>query len=172
MDILNLLPFIGLLALGRSLDLVSTWFASPDLALESNRWQRSLGWKKLVLINLLIVVLVPVLLGQQSALYFSIFSALLAARNFQYGWIARQLGAAEFKQLYRRYARTTPVWLLMLPIVGESIVWIGIGIVLLLIAQPRVLHLEDVGRAFIYFGGLVGLIMGTGTLRVRRAAKD
>lgn len=65
------------LALGRTLDLLSTWQATPDFKLELNRWMAFLGWRKVMLVNLVVVFLCPLVLGPEASMMIAMFSALI-----------------------------------------------------------------------------------------------
>ena len=58
----ELVPFGGadywfgaaLLVFGRAMDLLSTWFATPTLALEGNPIVKKLGWRRSILLNVVL----------------------------------------------------------------------------------------------------------------------
>ena len=46
--------FLTLLAFARSMDFLSTWIATPNLALEANPLARKLGWKGGIALNVVV----------------------------------------------------------------------------------------------------------------------
>src|SRR6202142_1535209 len=79
-----------LLVFARGMDFLSTWIATPNLALEGNPIAKKLGWKWGLLLNLVLVVVLA--LWPLSAIVVATASVLVAARNFQSAWLMRSLG--------------------------------------------------------------------------------
>jgi hypothetical protein len=82
--------FAGLALAGRTADMVSTYVATPNLALEGNPLARKLGWRWGILLNIVMALgagCQPVL-----AVAVTTMSLLVAARNFQNAWVMRSLG--------------------------------------------------------------------------------
>jgi hypothetical protein len=99
------LGMLGVLALARGADFLSTWVASPQLLLESNPLARHLGWRGGLVFNLGLAVLVASWL--LPAVILATASLLVAARNFQSAWLARSMGEEAYRQwLGERLAHT------------------------------------------------------------------
>jgi len=87
--------FAALALAGRSADLVSTFIATPNLALEGNPLARRLGWRWGIPINVAASLGIGCLPGLAIAV--TTTSALVAARNFQNAWIMRSMGEWSYR---------------------------------------------------------------------------
>lgn len=88
--------FALLLLFARGADLLSTWVATPTLALEANPVARRLGWRGGALFNLLgsfILALWPLL-----AVALATTSLLVAAHNLDSAWLMRLYGETGYRQ--------------------------------------------------------------------------
>ena len=86
---------LALLLFSRGMDFLSTWIATPNLALEGNPIAKKLGWKWGILLN--VALCFGLAFWPLPAIVISTTSVLVAARNFQSAWLMRSLG----EQLYR-----------------------------------------------------------------------
>src|SRR5277367_3400300 len=84
------LTMLALLVFSRGMDFLSTWIATPNLALEGNPIAKKLGWKWGVLLNVVLVFVLS--LWPLSAIVVATASVMVAARNFQSAWLMRSLG--------------------------------------------------------------------------------
>ncbi|MGB0582894.1 MAG: hypothetical protein ACPGVU_24695 [Limisphaerales bacterium] len=83
-----------ILALARGADLLSTWIASPNLALEGNPIVRWLGWRLGMLANVMLCLVVaryPLISVAAATM-----SILVAARNFKTAWMMRAMGEERY----------------------------------------------------------------------------
>jgi hypothetical protein len=87
----------SLLLFTRGLDILSTWIATPNLALEGNPLMKRLGWRFGIAVNLLMCGLFG--LWPLSAIMIATMSVLIAAHNFQNAWLMNSLG----EEAYRRW---------------------------------------------------------------------
>ncbi len=88
---------LGVLVFARGMDFLSTWFATPTLALEANPLAKRLGWKWGILLNVaLCLALAP---WPMAALVVVTTSMLVAARNFKSAWLMRALGETDYSLL-------------------------------------------------------------------------
>lgn len=87
--------FALLLAFARGADLLSTWLASPTLALEANPLARRLGWRGGVAFNLAGCVLLG--LWPLLAVAVSTTSVLVAAHNLDSAWLMRLYGETGYR---------------------------------------------------------------------------
>ena len=88
---------LGLLAFARGMDFLSTWFATPTLALEANPLAKRLGWKWGIAFNLLLCVAAAH--WPLAGLIVVTTSLLVAARNFKSAWLMRALGEVDYSLL-------------------------------------------------------------------------
>lgn len=88
----------GILFFSRAMDFLSTWVATPTLALEGNPIAKKLGWKFGAIVNLaMCFFFAKVVL---TALIISTTSILIAARNFQQAWLMRTMGEDNYRDWY------------------------------------------------------------------------
>jgi len=82
-------------AVARSMDLVSTWIATPRLTLEGNPIARRLGWRWGIPLNGVLALTFacwPLL-----AISLITTSCLVAARNLQSAWLMRSMGELDYR---------------------------------------------------------------------------
>jgi len=87
--------FLVSLLIGRGMDLLSTWVATPRLTLEANPLARKLGWKWGMPLNLGICMLLSA--WPLPAIMLATTSVLVAARNFQSAWLMRSMGEGHYR---------------------------------------------------------------------------
>lgn len=87
--------FALLLAFARGADLLSTWIATPTLALEANPVARVLGWRGGVAFNLAGCVLLG--LWPLLAVAVATTSLLVAAHNLDSAWLMRLYGETGYR---------------------------------------------------------------------------
>jgi hypothetical protein len=90
---------LSLLVLSRGADLLSTWIATPSLAMEGNPLARRLGWRWGGAVNL--AVCAGLALWPLVAIMIATVSLLIAARHFQMAWLMRSLGEEAYRKWYR-----------------------------------------------------------------------
>src|SRR6478672_8304876 len=86
--------FLGLLLFSRGMDFLSTWVATPNLALEGNPLAKWMGWRGGLIFNVLFSLFLAV--WPLPAIMVSAMSLLVAARNFQNAWLMRSMGEASY----------------------------------------------------------------------------
>jgi hypothetical protein len=150
---------VVVLGIGRSLDLFSTWYCTPNFDIEANSWMQRFGWEKVVLINVLLVPILSIV-AQERTILFGVLSSLMALRNFQVGTMARAMGEQAYLATYRKFVRNTPWYFPLLPVFLEVIIYVVIGMtIIFLIGKPETQNLKyvsTIGEAFLCFGLLVG----------------
>jgi hypothetical protein len=156
---------IIVLAIGRSLDLISTWYCTPNFDIEANSWMKFVGWKKVILINILLIPILSIVI-QERNIFLGVESSLMALRNFQVGTMARAMGEQSYLATYRKFLRNNTWYFPLLPIFLEVIIYVTIGMaIILLIGKPETQNLKyvsTIGEAFLCFGLLVGgITIGT-----------
>lgn len=93
---LEYLQVLAVLAFARAMDFLSTWIATPNLALEANPIAKRLGWRVGLAINF--VLCLAFATWPIPAIVIATTSVLVAARNFQYAWLMRSLGEQDYRQ--------------------------------------------------------------------------
>ncbi len=88
------LLMLGLMIVGRGMDFLSTWIATPNLVLEANPIARRLGWKLGLLVNF--GMCLAVAFWPLPAIIIVTTSLLVAARNFKSAWLMRSLGEERY----------------------------------------------------------------------------
>ncbi|MEY4690734.1 MAG: hypothetical protein RIT19_1059 [Verrucomicrobiota bacterium] len=126
--------FAGLALAGRTADLVSTWIATPNLALEGNPLARRLGWRWGIPINGLASLGIGCLPGLAIAV--ATTSALVAARNFQNAWIMRSMGEWSYRLWMSERIDEAPRALPALSFIAEAGLTLVPGLALVLFTEP------------------------------------
>lgn len=98
---------LGVLVFARSCDLASTWLATPHLQLEANPISAWLGWRRGIILNIVLCLLLArhVVPG----VMLTTTSVLVAARNLENAWLMRSMGESAYQswmalQLHRTHA--------------------------------------------------------------------
>ncbi len=86
---------LAIIAFGRGMDFLSTWVATPTLALEGNPIAKRLGWKMGAFVNL--VLCFTFAMWPMTTIIVSTTSILVAARNLQQAWLMRTLGEEGYR---------------------------------------------------------------------------
>ena len=76
---------LAIAVLGRTLDLLTTWYVSPTLKFELNPIAKRAGWKRFILLNIVICVIFA--LWFNALLMLFVMSILAAANNLNQFWI-------------------------------------------------------------------------------------
>lgn len=125
--------FLGLILFGRSMDLFSTWMATPNLVLEANPIARRLGWRAGVLVNLGLALgfaCWPLL-----AISLSTTSLMVAARNLQHAWLMRTMGEHPYRFWFSDRVADAPRGLVLACHLGEALLTGVVGGGLLVFAR-------------------------------------
>jgi hypothetical protein len=131
------------LVFSRGTDFLSTYVATPSLALEANPLAKKLGWKLGGLVNIALCLLLAE--WPLTAIIICTASLLVAARNFQLAWLMRTMGENYFRVWFMEKVFETPLSLYLSCLLaqtaltslsGVALLWfdgvpmaIGIGIV-------------------------------------------
>jgi len=126
---------LALLVFSRGMDFLSTWIATPNLALEGNPLAKKLGWKWGILLNIAICLVLP--LWPLSAIVVSTASVLVAARNFQSAWLMRSLGEEIYRRWHVERVRETRVSLYLFCLAGNTLLAAGVGTALIYFSDPE-----------------------------------
>jgi hypothetical protein len=125
--------FASLALAGRAADLISTYIATPNLALEGNPLARRLGWRWGIPLNALASLGIGCL--PSLAIAVATTSALVAARNFQNAWIMRSMGEWHYRLWMSERLDHTPRGLPALCFLAESLLTLVPGLALLVFAE-------------------------------------
>lgn len=142
---------LALLIFGRGMDFLSTWIATPNLALEGNPIAKKLGWRWGLLVNVVLVFTLAV--WPLSALVVATASVLVAARNFQSAWLMRSLGEDAYREWHVQRVRETRVTLHLFCLAGNTLLTAAIGAVLVYFS-----HTEAGGWELVPFAIGMGMI--------------
>lgn len=163
---------VAVLTFSRGMDILSTWVATPHLALEGNPIAKWLGWKWGAAVN---AVIIPALaLWPLTAIVLGTASVLIAARNFQAAWAMRSMGEAAYRDWYLQRLAETPLPLYLGCLAGNSLLPAAVGVALVLAS-----HASDcatvipygIGLGAIAYGFAVAFFTLLGLWRGRRNAR-
>ncbi|MGC3959137.1 MAG: hypothetical protein QM813_14680 [Verrucomicrobiota bacterium] len=161
--------FLAVLAFSRGTDFLSTWVATPHLALEGNPIAKWLGWKWGAVVNM--VIITTLALWPLSAIVVSTASVLIAARNFQSAWAMRSMGESAYRDWYLQRQTETPLPLYLACLAGNSLLPAAVGVALIIFS-----HADDfvlvipygIGMGIIAYGFAVAFFTLLGLWRGRR----
>jgi hypothetical protein len=114
-----------LLLFSRGSDFLSTWIATPTLALEGNPLAKKLGWKFGLLAN--VALCVAFAFYPMMAIIISTTSVLVAARNFQNAWLMRTLGEEGYRDWFVARLFETHIGLYLFCLIAQTILYALIG---------------------------------------------
>ena len=55
-----------ILGISRFLDLLSTWYCTPNFKMGVNPWMKTASWKTVILVNIILVIILPVVLQKRT----------------------------------------------------------------------------------------------------------
>jgi hypothetical protein len=158
----------ALLVFSRGMDFLSTWIATPNLALEGNPLAKKLGWRWGLLLNAVMVVVLA--LWPLSAIVVATASVLVAARNFQSAWLMHSLGEDVYRAWHVERVRETRVSLYLFCLAGNTLLFAGVGAVLIYFSEMRLVPFA-IGLGMIAYAIAVALYTLLAIWRIQRAAK-
>ena len=165
---------LALLIFGRGMDFLSTWIATPNLALEGNPIAKKLGWKWGLLLNVVLVFTLAV--WPLSALVVSTASVLVAARNFQSAWLMRSLGEDAYREWHVQRVRETRVTLHLFCLAGNTLLTAAVGAVLVYFSHTEGENWElvpfAIGMGMIAYSIAVAIYSLLAIWRIHRAIKE
>ena len=116
---------LGLLLFARGMDLLSTRFATPTLALEANPLAKWLGWKGGLAFN--VALSFAVAFCPMAAVILTTTSLLVASRNFKSAFLMRALGEVNYSLLVGNALREGGRTSFVLCVLGETILFGLVG---------------------------------------------
>jgi hypothetical protein len=120
---------LALLFFGRGMDFLSTYVATPNLALEGNPIAKKLGWRWGVLLN--IVLCFSFAHWPLTAIIITTTGLLVASRNFHSAWLMRSMGEEGYRLWYSERLLQTHLGLVILSLLGETSLTAVVGLVLI-----------------------------------------
>lgn len=164
------LVMLGVLAVSRGMDFLSTWVATPNLVLEGNPLARRLGWRGGAVLNVGVCLLVA--MWTVPALAVSTMSLMVAARNFQVAWLMRSMGEEAYRDWYLDRLLEAPASLYLLCLAGQSLPVAAVGGALMWFSDDaRVIWLAPLGAGLGLVGYALAVVMFSllGFWRLRRS---
>jgi len=162
------LLMLGLLVFGRGMDFLSTWTATPNLALEGNPIAKKLGWKWGLSLNAVVVVVLA--MWPLSALVITTASVLVAARNFQSAWLMRSLGEDAYREWHVQRIRETPITLHLSCLAGNTLLTAVVGAALIGFSRMRLVPF-GIGMGMVAYAIAVAFYSLLAIWRIHRAFK-
>jgi hypothetical protein len=163
------LLMLSLLFFGRGMDFLSTYVATPTLALEGNPIAKKLGWRWGVLLN--VVLCFTFAMWPVPAIIITTTGLLVAARNFHSAWLMRSMGEEEYRFWYTERLGQTRLRLVILSLLGETALTAVVGLVLIYVAEPdSLLHSIPfaIGIGIVAYAGVVLFYTSLSLWRLRR----
>jgi len=156
-----------LLAFSRSMDLISTRVATPNLVLEGNPIAKFLGWNGGIISSLLISV--GLAFWPVTAIAISTMSLLVAARNFQSAWLMRSMGEEHYRDWHVARIQETPITLYLLCLAGNVLLTAAVGFGLIFFSKNMMIP-QAIGLGIITYAVAVAYFTLLSLWRMRRAA--
>lgn len=159
---------VALLGFGRAADLLTTWLATPDLAMEGNPLVKKLGWKRSILLNVVLCVLIP--LYPLGVVVGCTTSLLVAARNCQTAWAIRSAGEHTYAQSREDRLSAASSGVFLACVFGEATLLALVGGALVWTAGPADVPL-GIGLGILGYAGAVAFFLTLSLWRNRHAAR-
>ncbi len=158
---------LALLVFGRGMDVLSTWVATPHLVLEGNPIAKKLGWRWGLPVNAGFCLLLS--FWPMSAIVISTTSILVAARNFQLGWLMRSMGEDAYRDWHVQRLQETRITLFLLCLAGNTLLTGAVGAGLMLFSGNGLIPFS-VGIGIIGYAAAVAFYTLLGVWKLRRAS--
>ena len=160
---------LALLLFARGMDFLSTWVATPTLALEGNPIAKKLGWKLGALVNLILCLVFAA--WPLPGIIIATAGVLVAAHNFHGAWLMRSLGEDGYRHWYFQRLSQIKLPLYLLCLIGETSMTGLIGLALILFSPPNSVPLA-IGMGILAFSTIVLLYTVLSVWRMRRRHHD
>jgi hypothetical protein len=158
---------LSVLAFSRAMDFLSTRLATPNLVLEGNPVAKKLGWKWGPPLNL--AMCLGFAAWPLSAIVISTTSILVAAHNFQNGWLMRSMGEENYRDWHMARIRETKVSLYLLCLFGQTALTAGVGGAVIYFSDPTLLIPQAIGYGIVGYATAVAFFTLLSVWRLRRA---
>jgi hypothetical protein len=163
----------ALLVLGRTMDFLSTWIATPNMVLEGNPVAKKLGWRWGIPVNLGICVVLA--FWPLPSIVLVTTSFLVAARNFQSAWLMRSLGEHIYRDWHSARVQETSASLYVFCLLGQTLLTASVGATIIWFCRddpaPSSLVPMGIGMGIVAYAVAVAFFTLLAVYRMRRAAK-
>jgi hypothetical protein len=159
------LSLLATLVVGRGMDFLSTWIATPRLILEANPIARRLGWRLGIILN--VVICFAFAFWPLPAIVISTTSFLVAARNFQSAWLMRCLGEERYRDWIAERLCETSLGLYVFCVVAQSVLIGAIGVALMYFSDFRLIPFA-IGMGVLTYATAVTVYTLSSLYRIRR----
>lgn len=161
--------FLALLLFARGLDFLSTWIATPHMVLEGNPIARKLGWKWGAVVNLALCF--SFALFPLPALIIATTSVLVAAHNFDAGWLMHTMGEEAYRSWISRQHLNTRMSLYLFCLLSKTSLWGAVGLALLLFGNGRLVS-TGIGIGMVGYAIAVLVYSSISVWRLRRFTRN
>jgi hypothetical protein len=127
--------FLAIVLFSRGMDFLSTWVATPNLALEGNPLAKWMGWRGGLIFN--VAFSFALALWPLPAIMVSAMSLLVAARNFQSAWMMRSMGESAYSVFMHERMMTAHPALFLVCIGAQSLLTGLVGFALMYVTDER-----------------------------------
>ena len=127
---------LGALLFSRSMDFLSTYIATPNLALEGNPIAKWLGWKLGGLVNFAVCVVFAA--WPMVAIILVTTSLLIASKNFSVAWSMRAMGEAGYQYWYAEQLIRTSTSVYLFCLAGQTILVFIVGVLLVIFSTQMI----------------------------------
>jgi hypothetical protein len=156
---------VVLLFFGRGMDILSTYVATPSLALEGNPIAKFLGWRWGILLN--VVLCLTFAHWPLTAIIITTTGLLVASRNFHSAWLMRSMGEEGYRVWYSERMSQTRLRLVVLSLLGETTLIALVG--LALIYSSEIVSVSyAIGLGIVAYAFVVLFYTGLSQFRLRR----
>lgn len=156
---------LGALALARAADFLSTWIATPSLAMEANPFARWLGWKWGILFNLALCVGIAV--WPFGSIVLTTASVLVAARNFQSAWLIRAMGEHNYATMIAIEGGKAGRGLYAFCMLSQAALVAAVGAAVVYFAGRDLIQIS-IGTGIVAYGAIVGFYSLLSVWQIRR----
>src|SRR3984957_9709100 len=156
---------LGLLLFSRSMDIVSTRVATPNLILEANPVVRKLGWRWSIILNLGLCTALA--LSLLSSIIVCTLSVLVAARNFQSAWLMRALGEEFYRSWHAARLRDRSFSMFVLCLLAQTALTAIVGTAVICYSQTSPVPFA-IGVGIDIYAGAVAFFTLLSVWRLRR----
>ena len=165
----NILP-VAILMTARAADMVSTYHANPTFKFELNQWMKHAGWLRIILINVIVSLFIPVVLGRGISLMISFFSVFLAIRNYTIMPFSVGINEAAFADgLANYYSSTTGLNFWSRAIIKYILTFsIGLVIIIPAVKNPNLSDYKYISQGVIFYSTFIFVLDANSRIRFRK----
>jgi hypothetical protein len=127
--------FLAIVLFSRGMDFLSTWVATPNLALEGNPLAKWMGWRGGLIFN--VAFSIGLAVWPLPAIMVSAMSLLVAARNFQSAWMMRSMGESAYSVFMHERLMAAHPALFLVCIGAQSLLTGLVGFALMYVTDER-----------------------------------